>query len=757
MSFSEASGIITQTGIDTNLSGLSGVLGVVVVDNGSHKTYHIDGKALIISGTLTIDPQVECLLFERHTLFINGTLNFGITSVIGGATRYSRSIGLISHDTGYVNFAVNRAGTLNWNGGAMKLMGGCNFKDGSNVSITNGIIIAINSVSQRLRMSTDNCSVDGLSIDGNLRFDVFQTFVSFNRYNPNFTDKGIIQKVGSTHGGTDDPLVLTDFDAQGIEAPNGDFLGSSYRATKIEFVNMGFTGDFNISHDSTGGASAVSTLYKDINLKIVDTNISNIEGAKYWTTDKDNGSRFSGTAIWRGSQNANETFSSDRVYTGSTDSSGEATERLLTRACYGGASPSGVYNGLTTIDYRGETTDNTDVFNFYVASYGHTLNSVSPSCLGTGVLEQQVVLFSDVFLTESNKTIVDAYPVIDTPQKFYDKAKAYLVDYFAGDTETIVTRDGNTINARGYDVVVDDQATDVFAFNGTTITIKASSFVGNIQTTGTITLSPNAEIIGSYGANTVLPWEVTNVEATATLQLYNVTKSLEVENLVVIGTAGNKVTSSGTYTGAEVSVGDNIRLRITCQAGTNAFLPYEAFGIATSVGISFEADQQADAVYNDNGINADNLTTLSADYPNVQIDISDGDGIADVKEFYAFYVKQTTSSTGIEQWFGAIDAIDHMNYRVNTSVADIKLQNTGSTPLVISGARIFRDNGTSILHADLNDQPMTQDNGELIQYIKGQVDESLDTNLPPAVASAINANTTISGIDKNAKLIPALL
>ena len=52
-----------------------------------------------------------------------------------------------------------------------------------------------------------------------------------------------------------------------------------------------------------------------------------------------------------------------------------------------------------------------------------------------------------------------------------------------------VTR--NTINARNYNVVVDDQANDVFAFNGTTITIKALSFVGNIQTTGTITLSNN--------------------------------------------------------------------------------------------------------------------------------------------------------------------------------------------------------------------------------------------------------------------------
>jgi hypothetical protein len=753
MSFNEANGIITQTGTDTDLSLLSGVTGVVVVDNGSHKTYHIDNKQLRINGTLTIDPQVECLLFERNILYISGTLNFGVTSVIGGATRYSRAIGLISYDDGYLRFRVRSGGTLNWNGGAMKLRGGCDFEDGSTVSITNGIIIATNSIGQRLRMNTADCSVDGLSIDGNIRFDVFKTFVKFERYNPSFTATGVIQKVGSSHSGTNDPFVLTDFDAQGIQSLNGDFIGSSFAGTKIEFVNMGFTGDFIITHDSTGGGSAVTTLYKDIKLKIVDANISNIAGAKYWATDKDNGDRFTGTASWRGSQNADETFSSDIVYTGSTNASGEATERLLTRTCYGGLSNGGVYNGNTTVDYRGETTDNTDVFNFYVASYEHTLNSTSPSCIGTGVLEQQVVLFSDVFLTESDKTIVDTYAEIDTPQRFYDRAKAYLVDFFAGETQTIVTRDGNIIDARGYNVEVDDQATDVFAFDGTTITIKASSFVGNIQTTGTITLSNNAEVIGSYGQNTVLPWEVTNVEATATLQLFNITKNLEVENLVVAGTAGNKVTSSGTYTGQEVSVGDNIRLRITCQAGTSAFLPYEAFGIATSVGISFEANQVTDTIYNDNGINADNLTTLSADYPNVEIDIDDGDGIADAREFYAFYVKQATTATGIEQWFGAIDAIDHMNYRVNTAVADIKLQNTGSTPLVISGARIFRDNGTSILHANVGDQPMTQDNGELIQYIKGQVDESLDTNLPPAIAG----DATISGIDKNAKLIPALL
>ena len=749
MSFSVSSTTITQTGTDTDLSALNGIAGVIVVDNGSHKTYHLDGKKLRIDGVLTIDPQVECLLFEQQDLDIYGTLNFGVTSLIGGATRYSRAIGLISHDTGYARFLVQSGGTLNWNGGAMKLNGGCDFKNGSNVSITNGIIIATNSAGQRLRMNTANCSVDGLSIDGNLRFDVFKTFVSFNRYNPSFTDKGAIQKVGSSHGGTDDPLVLTDFDAQGIQAQNGDFLGSSYRATKIEFVNMGFTGDFNLSHDSTNGALAVTTLYKDIKLKIVDTNISDIEGAKYWTTDKDNGSRFSGTASWLGSQNADETFSSDRVYTGSTDLNGEATERLLTRACYGGASPLGVYNGNTTIDYRGETTDNTDVFNFYVASYGHTLNSTSPSCIGTGVLEQQVVLFDDVFLTESDKTIVDAYTEIENSAKFYDRAKSYLTDNYAGEGATIVARSGNEIDLGSYDLVIDATASSAFAISGTTITIKATTFTGDLTTTGTITLSNGASVLGQYtdanGTNIILPWSVTNIEAGSTLQLYNVTKGAEVVNQVVTGTAGTKVSDSGTYTTTQISANDNIRLRLTCQAGAEAFLAYEAFGVATTAGISFRADQQADTVYNGNGIDGSNISTLTADYPNVQIDISDGDGSADARELYAFYVYQSTTSTGIENWFGAMTAIDAMNYRVNTAVVDIKLQNTGTTALVITGARIYRDNGTSILHAETGDLPMTLDAGELVQYIAPQID------------TAMNANAKLDGVSKNSKLIPALL
>lgn len=407
------------------------------------------------------------------------------------------------------------------------------------------------------------------------------------------------------------------------------------------------------------------------------------------------------------------------------------------------------FGNFYRVDRRSDSNTNADDFTFKFCSYGHSLSSSSQALKGLGELAVTWVLFDDLTITQSDKAIVDAYTEIENSAKFYDRAKSYLTDNYAGEGATIVARSGNEIDLGSYDLVIDATASSAFAISGTTITIKATTFTGDLTTTGTITLSNGASVLGQYtdanGTNIILPWSVTNIEAGSTLQLYNVTKDAEVVNQIATGTAGTKVSDNGTYTTTQIAANDNIRLRLTCQAGAEAFLAYEAFGVATTAGISFRADQQADTVYNGNGIDGSNISTLTADYPNVQIDISDGDGFADARELYAFYVYQSTTSTGIENWFGAITAIDAMNYRVNTAVVDIKLQNTGTTALVISGARIYRDNGTSILHAETGDLPMTLDAGELVQYIAPQID------------TAMNANAKLDGVSKNSKLIPALL
>ena len=396
------------------------------------------------------------------------------------------------------------------------------------------------------------------------------------------------------------------------------------------------------------------------------------------------------------------------------------------------------FDGFYKVDRRGNGNTDADLFTFKFCPYEHMLSTSTQALKGLGELEVDWVLFDDALITDTRAT-ADAYSEIDTPQKFYNKAKAYLVDNYAGETATIVTREGNSIDAGSYDVVVDATASSVFAISGNTLTIKATRFVGNIATTGTTALSNGAEVIGTFGSTTVLPWEVKNVEATSRIQLYNITKDALVHTEKLSGTEDQLIDVTGTYTDTEISVDDIIRLRVTCVVGATAMIPLELNGVATATGIVFSIDQKADVVYNANAINGSSVTTLTADYTNpMGVDVSDGDGVASVQEIYAFFVYSTTTQDGVELWFNAMTAVDQANYLVNSDVADIKIQNVGTGSVIVSGGRIYRADGLSVLHAENGDKPLALDTGALALSVLPQIETGLNKN-------------------SNIKLIPALL
>jgi hypothetical protein len=150
------------------------------------------------------------------------------------------------------------------------------------------------------------------------------------------------------------------------------------------------------------------------------------------------------------------------------------------------------FGGFYKVDRRSNSNTDADDFIFKFCSYRHALATSNQNLKGANVLAINWVLFNDATITQTDKSIVDAYTTIDTPEKFYDRAKSYLYDNFAGQTSTLVTRNGNVINVGSYNVVIDTLAVSAFAFDGATLTIKADNFVGTIQTTGTLTLSNGA-------------------------------------------------------------------------------------------------------------------------------------------------------------------------------------------------------------------------------------------------------------------------
>ena len=119
MGFSYAAGVITQTGTDTDLSGLSGLTGVTTfisdpdVQPWGQKIYEIDAATrLVIDGTLTIEPDSEMLIISgaplastEPPLRLNGTLNLGVQKTGNGNTIYSDAVGINLTDKGTNNFS----------------------------------------------------------------------------------------------------------------------------------------------------------------------------------------------------------------------------------------------------------------------------------------------------------------------------------------------------------------------------------------------------------------------------------------------------------------------------------------------------------------------------------------------------------------------------------------------------------------------------------------------------------------------------
>lgn len=299
-----------------------------------------------------------------------------------------------------------------------------------------------------------------------------------------------------------------------------------------------------------------------------------------------------------------------------------------------------------------------------------------------------------------------------------------------------------------------------------TITVKSDTFVGNIGTdNGDVTLQNDAKIVGTYGDISVLPYTLTNIEAGSTVQLYNMETARlgEIVNTVVSGTPGEKVTHTGTYANSSAEPGDEIRIRVTCQSGTEALLPYEAFGVAQASGISFKVNQQDDTIYNGNGIDGSGTAItedFQPDYTNLQIDSTETDGVVTVQEVYAYYAYLITTTQGIDKFFGAITPIDGMNYRINTSVVNLKLQNTTQHDTILKGGRIYRDDNTSVIDTDsgtgAGTGSFTHDTGFLLQYIAPQVEAALSNQ----VASASDMSTVkndVESIKSNTGMIPGLL
>jgi hypothetical protein len=303
----------------------------------------------------------------------------------------------------------------------------------------------------------------------------------------------------------------------------------------------------------------------------------------------------------------------------------------------------------------------------------------------------------DPVITQPNASIVAAYTGIaidhatdtitltvnHTIAEFYDFLKYNLgltanlaePDYVSGTLAAL--------NIGAYNLVI----------NGCTFTSG-----GTLTTTGTITLGAGGNFVGtrvdSSGSISSAIATVTGLVAGSRVQIYNVTTATETANEIVASTSW----ALNYYNGSQFTAGDQIRIRVA-RLG---YLPQLLLAAATTTGFSVPASQQTDAVYVANAIDGSTVSEFTADYPNVQMDVSDPDGVTTVQRVYAWLRYTETSAQGINLWFDVVTPTDAVNYLIDAVKLNLKIDNTSVSPVAIIGGRIYRSDGATVIAATSN-------------------------------------------------------
>ena len=735
MSFSESSNKITQTGTDSDLSGLNGVTGVTTTIRGNHTTYTIaDTHFLEVQGTLNIDPAYETLQVMKqainagsgHPLTITGTLNLGVKTTANGKVKYSVGVGIDLPNenlTGqmYRFFGISFGGnsTFLWNGGIIRTTATLRTANGATITVNNGIFYNLakqgssNTNTSQFRIESSNSTSDAkvniydLTFDGETLESRIFTKSGWNVGIFKFK-KGGFQSYNSPFP----PLTFENFDT----SPNlhdFDIINVTRSQADGETITIkGFSDRLRVALDTGRNNFMYLKCVRPISLVIEDLN-GNPLTYSYFAKDFDSGNRALGSK--------NQDDRSDKIYNEVNQTSNLEEDVLVEVINY--------INKTITTDSR--TNSNSEI-PFSIIAYNQTITGFAEDLVGLDALESTVKMTPDLVVSEATKSVVDAYASIDTPQKFYDIAKAYLVDNYAGEAETIVTRDGITIDAGSYDVVLSSSAENVFTLSGNTITLKTSSFIGTITTSGSVTLNNvdfGGTILDSSGTRSFGSYQIKNLVSGSRVQVYNVTKNTEVFNDIV-----NDTTLTKSFI-TEMSEGDSIRIRIAYQNSTTAKEPQEIIATCTTPSWGATANQVDALSYNEFGLDGTSVSEIALDTANgkIEVDITDGDNSTTIQRIGAFYYSELMTGNGIINLFGGINWITANQISIDQNKVDLKIDNKKSEPLVITGGRIYRLDNTTIISSTSNSV---------------QIDYS-----PVYIANA----PLISEIDRNTKLIPALL
>lgn len=521
MAFTLSGSYIQVTGTETSLAGLAAVSGVTSLEVGtgelSRNIYNIGTKGLrIMNGaTLTINPYVEEFISSAVsdyglTIDSGGTVLVEGYMTMNGVTKYTQRR-WYTHQfvSDYLDLSihVNNGGTLDWRGGEAMLAKAATFESTAVVTIVEGVIdnyifdkdgvrTELPS-SQQIRTYTPNLNISGIILKRGM-IVIMAPFGSITGMRAEHCNKPF----GMSSSSANVDLHLEEYTSGGGNVRDFGLWGGS----KPVYTNAANGSDLLVGGDRVSNATSYgfAVVRQGFNPVIKDVSNNPIEGAVIFVHDNDNGLRSTYTSEnylnTAGLQvDPDQTF----IYKETTGSSGNlATEMYVYTAFMVINQGDTVLVDVGTWDRRCRSNNITDDFDVSVVSLNHLMSSYTVIMKGlTNVTSGTKLLVDPLFSIGTGDNIADAitinaYPITVTlvgntltytgdsntlqtmtANQAYDIAKAYLVKFYTGQDNTLVTRIGTTIDARALDIVLD-----------------YITFIGSLETTGTITYNNGSTI-----------------------------------------------------------------------------------------------------------------------------------------------------------------------------------------------------------------------------------------------------------------------
>lgn len=579
--FARVGTTITQSGPGTDdrasfitaMQTIGNGVNVYTYGNTPHSTFYVvdlASNSLYVDGDLTIDFNRVTLIFRgtdaTERLYArNGSLKLISTQTENGFT--------FNPEVGQVIFAIEND-QVNWNSQTLRC-------DASGTNEFNGVVFKGEFSSWIYGNTTfENCVVEKIGNTGDIQFNVQGTTVlrDVKMYASGQTgvtyrndSRNVVTENVQVYGARDAFNNESSYDVtvEKMDSDLGNIADISQFGNRRHIVKNAKNGtEFVWANHLNGGSP---TNYNNGRIEVVQTVEPSgvdavgdpVEGFRFYMEDNPVNGNASATLVFDGL-----TGNLQRPYNYVADANGVIApfDFLI------GSGQSGLdgraQNG--TIQTRGINTNsgtpNTDdVYEWSALHYNFNLVQANAVLKGVDGTPIKIVFTTDQNITETEKTIVDAYTSLDDLDQVYDRAKSWKVANanmdFPSPDSLLAYGDSATVNWADLDVVIDPTATSVLEVNKTTgvVTIKADTlnFADNLRsmkTTGVVSTANGGIIQFGYEDNTGTYkfFKINNIDSSA-LYVIDVTNN---DTLFV------KDTADGTFSGLFEMPAGNPEIRI---------------------------------------------------------------------------------------------------------------------------------------------------------------------------------------------------